>query len=72
MFVLEFVTPAPLGLGIYRIPIDSPHLEFVATLADQRPVCGLLSYWFGLTPDDGIMFLQDLSIHELYALELDR
>ena len=52
-----------------RINIQSQEIEHVATLGNQRATFGIRGFWFGVSPGGQAMFLRDVSIHHLYALD---
>ena len=52
-----------------RINVHNKEIEHVATLGEQRATFGVRGFWFGVTPGGQAMYLRDVSIHHLYALD---
>jgi len=59
------------SLPIYRVCLNDRKPEHVVDLADfGRLAQGRFGWWTGLGPDDSILGVRDISIEELYALEM--
>jgi hypothetical protein len=58
------------GAAIVRIRISTGAIEPVANLSGERIALVGLGAWYGLTPDDSVVTIRDLSSQEIYALEL--
>jgi DNA-binding winged helix-turn-helix (wHTH) protein len=61
------------GNKIFRVNIKSGKAEDVASVEGIHWTALFVGIygWFGLTPDDRIMFLRDTGSEEIYALQLD-
>ena len=59
--------------NVYKIRIPDGSWELTASTAGLNILCPALPwvFWFGLTPDDGILVLLDRGSTELYALDLE-
>lgn len=56
-----------------RMQISDHRIERVASLRNvKRPPSERQSSWIGLTPDDSVLALRDISTYEIYALDWDR
>jgi Tol biopolymer transport system component/DNA-binding winged helix-turn-helix (wHTH) protein len=56
--------------AFYRVQIKDHKLERVASLKDvKRPTEGSFLSWTGLTPDDSLLALRDISNYDVYALD---
>lgn len=66
-FVEDFRLGPERAMG--RINIADREIKRVAGLGRLRATFGIAGFWFGITPDGEPMFLRDLSIHHLYALD---
>lgn len=55
--------------AVYRVRVIDGKVERVMRFEGIRQVWGSGGTWVGLTPDDELLFLRDLSSHEIYALE---
>jgi Tol biopolymer transport system component/DNA-binding winged helix-turn-helix (wHTH) protein len=58
------------GLSLYRVGIANHNLERVAAVEIPEGTTGLWG-WMGVTPDGSPLLLRDLSIQEIYALDVD-
>jgi Tol biopolymer transport system component/DNA-binding winged helix-turn-helix (wHTH) protein len=58
------------GLSLYRIGIANHNLERVAAVEIPEGTTGVWG-WMGVTPDGSPLLLRDLSIQEIYALDVD-
>jgi len=54
--------------GVYRVTMRNGKVERVLSLPGAR-LTGTLGHWFGLAPDDSMLFLQDRSVSAVYALD---
>ena len=58
-------------LPLYRVCLNNRKPEQIGKLADfGRLAQGRLGWWTGLGPDDSVLALRDISIQEIYALNL--
>lgn len=59
------------GERIVRMRLSDARIETVVDLEKigRLPV-GAIADWFGLSPDDAALFARDISIQEVYALEM--
>jgi Tol biopolymer transport system component len=58
-------------LPVYRICLNDRKLERIANLSSVGHLAeGQFGWWTGLSPDDGILAARDISIEEIYALNL--
>jgi Tol biopolymer transport system component len=57
--------------SFYRVGIANHKLERVATIEIPEGATGRWSPWMGVTPDGSPLVLRDLSIQEIYALDVD-
>ena len=57
--------------SVSRLRLRDRALEQIVGLGDIRQVWGLGGLWVGLAPDGSPLLLRDLSIHHIYALELE-
>lgn len=55
----------------YRIRIADHNIERVAALEVPEGTTGQWNGWAGMTPDGSPLLLRDLSINEIYALDVD-
>ena len=55
--------------AIYRVGLRDRKMTLVTSLKDIR-LAQTLGEWFGLAPDDSPMVLRDISIQEIYALDV--
>ena len=58
------------GLSLYRVGIANHNLERVAAVEIPEGTTGVWG-WMGVTPDGSPLLLRDLSIREIYALDVD-
>jgi len=59
------------SLPVYRVCLNDRRPEHVVDLADfGRLAEGRFGWWTGLGPDDSILGVRDISIEEVYALEM--
>jgi Tol biopolymer transport system component/predicted Ser/Thr protein kinase len=59
------------GLPVYRYCLSNRKAEPVVNLSDfGRLAQGRFGWWSGLAPDDSILATRDISIQEIYALNL--
>ena len=59
------------SLPVYRACLNGRKPEHVVNLADfGRVAQGRFGWWTGLGPDDSILGVRDISIEEVYALEV--
>ena len=59
------------NLPVYRVCLNDRRAEHVVDLADfGRLAEGRFGWWTGLGPDDSILGVRDISIEEIYALEM--
>jgi Tol biopolymer transport system component len=58
------------GAAIVRIRISTGTIEPAANLSGERIALVGLGAWYGLTPDDSVVTIRDLSSQEIFALEL--
>jgi Tol biopolymer transport system component len=63
---LYFNTEAP---AIHRVDRASGHTTLLASLAGFD-LTGSLHQWFGLAPDDSLLFLRDASIRDVFELDV--
>jgi Tol biopolymer transport system component/DNA-binding winged helix-turn-helix (wHTH) protein len=59
------------GYSVYRVAIADHKLERVARFEVPEGTIGVWGPWFGVTPDGSPLLLRDLSIDEIYALDVD-
>jgi Tol biopolymer transport system component len=59
------------GYSVYRVGIADHKLGRVARFEVPEGTIGVWGTWFGVTPDGSPLLLRDLSIHEIYALDVD-
>lgn len=58
-------------LPYYRLCLDDPKPQLVVNLADGgQLVTGVGNYWTGVAPDGSILGIRDISIEEVYALDV--
>ena len=58
-------------LPVYRICLADRKLQHVTDLSKVGYLAyGPFGWWTGLGPDDSILALRDISLQELYALEM--
>ena len=57
------------AMSMVRIQING-RMETLANLNAERVAITDTGIWMGLSPDDSVMTLRDLSAQELYSLEL--
>jgi Tol biopolymer transport system component len=66
-----FNNPWVKALPVYRICLADRKLQHIADLADVGSLAvGNFGWWTALAPDDSILALRDISIEELYALDV--
>jgi hypothetical protein len=66
-----FIDPYTAGLSRYRICLADRRLQHIADLADAGPLAfGNFGWWTGLAPDDSILAFRDISLQEIYALDV--
>ena len=59
------------SLPVYRICLNDRRPEHVVDLADFGHLAqGRFGWWTGLGPDDSVLGVRDISIEEVYALEM--
>jgi Tol biopolymer transport system component len=68
LFCRDDVRPN-IARGVYRLRMPAYRPEHVMIFEQVRLVWGTVPFWIGLTSDDSLLFLRDLSSHELYALD---
>jgi serine/threonine protein kinase/Tol biopolymer transport system component len=56
---------------VYRIRIADRNIERVAAFEVPQGITGYWDGWVGVTPDGSPLVLRDLSIEEIYALDVD-
>lgn len=56
---------------IYRVRIAQRNIERMASFGIPEGLTGYWIGWAGIAPDGSPLTLRDLSIHEIYALEMD-
>ena len=56
--------------AIFRERLSDRQIEKVVSLSPVRRAWGSLGWWFGLAPDDSPILLRDVSIEEIYGLDL--
>jgi WD40 repeat protein len=57
---------------ILRLRVSDQHVENVVDEENVgRPTTGTITPWLGLAPDDSPLFARDISIQEIYALDVD-
>jgi hypothetical protein len=67
-----FNNPFVKDLPVYRVCLDNRKPELVVNLANfGRLAQGRFGWWTGLGPDDSILAIRDISIEEIYALDLN-
>jgi Tol biopolymer transport system component/DNA-binding winged helix-turn-helix (wHTH) protein len=55
----------------YRVCINDPKIERIADMAQAGKLAfGNAGYWSGLAPDGSILALRDVSVEEIYALDV--
>jgi len=54
-----------------RIKLGQHHPEDVLSLAGQPIFSGIWGPWSGITPDNSVIFVRDLSTQDIYALDVD-
>jgi len=59
------------GYSFYRVGVADHKLERVARFEVPEGTTGAWGTWCGVTPDGSPLLLRDLSIHEIYALDVD-
>jgi hypothetical protein len=57
--------------SVYRIRIPDGKVERVAAFEIPEGITGLWVGWAGVDPDGNPLVLRDLSIQEIYALDVD-
>lgn len=55
--------------ALFRVRMSDRKLERVASLAGVRRFWGQFGAWTGLTPDDSLLLVRDISSQEIYALQ---
>jgi eukaryotic-like serine/threonine-protein kinase len=55
--------------AMYRVNVTNSKVDVVAKLDGVPMVWGIQAFWMGLAGDESPLFLRDLSIHEIYALD---
>jgi len=66
---LYFMSPA----NVYKLKVPAGEPELVASTAGTEITCPVFPWviWFGLTPDDHILMMQDRGVDEIYALDVE-
>jgi Tol biopolymer transport system component len=54
-----------------RIKLGQHHPEDLFSLAGQHILSGIWGPWSGVTPDNSVIFVRDLSTQDIYALHVD-
>jgi Tol biopolymer transport system component len=68
---IYFVQPADKTQPVYRICLNDRKLEHIGNVSDAGKLAlGPFGWWTGLSPDDGILATRDISIEEVYALDV--
>jgi Tol biopolymer transport system component len=68
---IYFVQPVDKTLPVYRICLNDRKLEHIGNVSDAGNLAlGQFAWWTGLSPDDGILATRDISIEEIYALDV--
>jgi Tol biopolymer transport system component/tRNA A-37 threonylcarbamoyl transferase component Bud32 len=57
------------GEGYYRVQISDRKLERILTLKGFEAAVGPFGNWSGIAPDESPLFVRDVSIQEVYALD---
>jgi serine/threonine protein kinase/Tol biopolymer transport system component len=66
-----FTDTTSIQLSRYRVCLAGRRLEHIGDLGVASPlVTGLYGTWTGLAPDDSVLFLRDVSLQEIYALDV--
>jgi hypothetical protein len=67
----DLVAAADKGSPEYRICLSDRKIERVADMAQAGQLAwGNAGFWAGLAPDGSILALRDLSIEEIYSLDV--
>ena len=57
---------------VVRLRLSDGKIENIVDVQNVgRLTTGSIGPWFGLAPDDSLLFARDISIQEIYALEVD-
>jgi hypothetical protein len=66
-----YLTTAGAGSVFARVRVPDGHqIESLASLKDVRLFNGAFGTWTGIAPDDSLLALEDTSVDEIYALDL--
>jgi serine/threonine protein kinase/Tol biopolymer transport system component len=66
-----FTDPNTTRLSRYRVCLSGRKLEHITDLAEAGPLAfGNYGWWTGLAPDDSILAFRDISLQEIYALDV--
>jgi serine/threonine protein kinase len=68
-FVYVTTGGAESVFGRVRVP-DEHYVETLTSLKDVRLFNGTFGTWTGIAPDDSLLVLEDTSVDEIYALDL--
>jgi Tol biopolymer transport system component len=55
--------------GVFRVRVSDGKLEKVVDLKGFRQAMGRYYPWSGLGPDDSVLLMRDVGIHEIYAFD---
>ena len=57
-------------LPFYRVSVADRKVEHLVNVGEYGQVAlGQFGWWTGLGPDDSLLFLRDISLQEVYALQ---
>jgi Tol biopolymer transport system component/DNA-binding winged helix-turn-helix (wHTH) protein len=64
--------PSPAKQPFYRLCLSDRRPQLLVNLAEGgQLVSGTFNFWTGVTPDGSILGIRDISIEEVYALDVD-
>ena len=69
---IYFRTIASSDPGAYAVRLGESKPERVMGLKGIRQYCGYFGNWNGYMPDGSILLVRDISVQEIYALELEQ
>jgi hypothetical protein len=73
IYFSDMRSPAPEPhTRVVRLRLSDGKIENIVDLQKAgRLTAGSLGAWFGLAPDDSLLFARNISTQEIYALEVD-
>jgi Tol biopolymer transport system component len=73
IYFLDYHDPeAVFRYRVVRLRLNDLRIENIVDIKNVgRLTNGTFAAWFGLAPDDSVLFARDISSQEIYALEMD-